>query len=59
VIVPATESGPNANGSNLLQMFNQGQVATWQASGWNTGGEIPACPEVSATNRPVRPEIGG
>ena len=38
VIVPATESGPNANGANLLQMFDQGQVAMWEAGDWNTGG---------------------
>jgi ABC-type glycerol-3-phosphate transport system substrate-binding protein len=38
VIVPATESGPDANRSNLLQMFDQGQVTTWEAGDWNTGG---------------------
>jgi multiple sugar transport system substrate-binding protein len=37
VIVPATESGPNANGNNLLQLFDQGQVAMWEAGDWNTG----------------------
>lgn len=36
VVVPATESGPNANGNNLLQMFSQGQVAMWEAGDWNT-----------------------
>ena len=36
VIVPATESGPNANGNNLMQMFAQGQVAMWEAGDWNT-----------------------
>jgi multiple sugar transport system substrate-binding protein len=36
VVVPATQSGPNANGNNLLQMFDQGQVAMWEAGDWNT-----------------------
>jgi multiple sugar transport system substrate-binding protein len=36
VIVPASLSGPNADGSNLLQMFAQGQVAMWEAGDWNT-----------------------
>ncbi len=36
VIVPATESGPQANGANLLQLFDQGQVAMWQQGDWNT-----------------------
>jgi multiple sugar transport system substrate-binding protein len=36
VVVPATQSGPNANGNNLLQMFDQGQAAMWEAGDWNT-----------------------
>jgi len=36
VIAPATWSGPNANGNNLLQMFSEGQIAMWEAGDWNT-----------------------
>jgi multiple sugar transport system substrate-binding protein len=36
VIAPATLSGPNANGNNLLQMFSEGQIAMWEAGDWNT-----------------------
>ena len=36
VVVPASASGPNANGQNLLQLFDQGQVAMWEAGDWNT-----------------------
>jgi len=36
VIVPATLSGPNANGNNLEQLFSAGQVAMWEAGDWNT-----------------------
>jgi multiple sugar transport system substrate-binding protein len=36
VIVPATLSGPNANGNNLEQLFAEGQVAMWEAGDWNT-----------------------
>ena len=36
VIVPGGQSGPNANGNNLEQMFAQGQVAMWEQGDWNT-----------------------
>ena len=36
VIVPGSESGPNANGNNLLTLFTQGQVAMWEVGDWNT-----------------------
>jgi multiple sugar transport system substrate-binding protein len=36
LIVPGTESGPNANGNNLLTLFTQGKVAMWEAGDWNT-----------------------
>ena len=36
VIVPGAESGPNANGNNLLTLFTQGKVAMWEAGDWNT-----------------------
>jgi multiple sugar transport system substrate-binding protein len=35
VIVPATMSGPNADGDNLLTLFTQGTIAMWQAGDWN------------------------
>jgi multiple sugar transport system substrate-binding protein len=36
VIVPGAETGPNANGNNLLTLFTQGKVAMWEAGDWNT-----------------------
>jgi len=36
VIVPASLSGANAEGQNLLQLFSQGTIAMWEAGDWNT-----------------------
>jgi multiple sugar transport system substrate-binding protein len=36
VIVPGAETGPNANGNNLLTLFTQGKVAMWETGDWNT-----------------------
>ena len=57
VIVPASLSGPNANGQNLLQMFDQGQVAMWEAGDWNTGGvHTSATFPVGVTTLPIGPQ---
>ena len=36
VVAPAGEIGPNADGSNLQQLFSQSRIATYQAGDWNT-----------------------
>jgi multiple sugar transport system substrate-binding protein len=36
VIAPGSLTGPNDNGSNMPQMFAQGQVAMYETGDWNT-----------------------
>jgi multiple sugar transport system substrate-binding protein len=57
VIAPGAETGPNADGDNLLTLFTEGQIAMWQAGDWNTTALKTAVKfPVGVATLPIGPE---
>jgi multiple sugar transport system substrate-binding protein len=57
VIAPGAETGPNADGNNLLTLFTEGQIAMWQAGDWNTTALKTAVKfPVGVTTLPIGPD---